>query len=109
METLAFWRNIALVILALEGFLVLVLVLALNYGLVRLMDLLHRLGTRYLRKAQGVSRLVAERTETYADKAAQPVVAARAQATWLRTAAFALLGRRARPPIPPPANGLPPA
>lgn len=104
METLAFWRNVALVILAFEGLVVLVLALALNYGLVRLLDILHGLATRYSRKAQEVSRIVAERTDAYADKAKQPVIAGRAQVTRLRVTVLSMIGGRGSRPAPPSAS-----
>lgn len=94
MEELAFWRNVALVILAVEGLFVLVILLALNYGIVRLMDFLHRKSTVYTRKAQQISRVVAERTDAYAERAVRPIVAVRARATRVRESAKSLLPRR---------------
>lgn len=80
MDGLQFWTNVSVVILALQAFLIIAVALALSYALVRVMALVHRKTQEVARKAQGVSRTVAERSAFYSDKLTQPVLRAEAQA-----------------------------
>lgn len=81
MQQLAFWRDISLVILGMECLIVLVLLVALNYVLVRLTGNLHNLARTYARKTQAVTETVADRAEQYAATVRKPAVAAEAATT----------------------------
>lgn len=97
MEGLRFWTNVSVVILSIEAFIVIAIALALSYALVRVMDLVHRKTLEYTRKAQGVSRIVAERSASYSDKITRPVLKAEAQARRAERFTQNLFGRRPRP------------
>lgn len=75
MEQLAFWRNIAVVVLAVQCLLLLVLALAANYALMRLLHILTGKTGNAAHKVQQLSHTVAEKTSQIADKSIQPVLA----------------------------------
>jgi hypothetical protein len=97
MEGLQFWTNVSVVLLSIEAFIVIAIVLALSYVLVRVMHLVHRKTLEFTRKAQGVSRTVAERSALYSDKIVQPVLKAEAQARRAGRFTQNLFGRRPNP------------
>ncbi len=97
MEELAFWRNVAIVVLCLQGLVLLVVVLALNYLLVRLMNSLHSHARTYAFKAQELSHKATEQADAYAAKARRPVVAAQKRGAQLQTALRVLAGRPQSP------------
>jgi hypothetical protein len=109
MDPLAFWRNVSIVVLAIQCLVGVVLALGLTYLLVRLMNAAQgkvEIGTR---KLQSFTRKVAVETDRYAQKATAPVVTAQAQAARARASILSLLpgqraraARRAAPPPPPP-------
>lgn len=73
-EDLAFWRNIALVFLIVQFFALVVVAVALSYLLVRVTANLHTYAQKGANKAQEVSRMVAEKSDLYAEKARSPIV-----------------------------------
>lgn len=97
MEQLAFWRDISLVILGLECFVVLVMLVALNYVLVRLTGNLHIITRKYARKTQSVTDMVATRTEQYAAKAREPFIAADSAEAYVRESTRAFFRSAPRP------------
>ena len=74
MEDLAFWRNIALVFLIIQFFVLVVVAVAVSYLLVRVTANLHVHAQRGAEKAQEVGHMVAEKSDTYAEKARAPIV-----------------------------------
>ncbi len=80
MEQLALWRNIALVVLAIQCVIGVVLALAVTYILVRLMDLAQKKSAVGASKLQQVSRTVAVQSHTYANKVTEPVLKVQGQA-----------------------------
>lgn len=101
MQQLAFWRDISLVILGLECLVVLVLLVVINYVLVRLTGNLHIFARTYARKTQAVTDMVATRTEQIAAKAREPVIAANASETYVRESARAFFRNAPHPPDEP--------
>jgi hypothetical protein len=97
MESLQFWTDVSVVILSIEAFVVIAIVLALSYVLVRAMHVVHRKTLEYTRKAQGVSRIVAERSALYSDKITRPVLKVEAQARRAGRFTENLFGRKPRP------------
>jgi hypothetical protein len=97
MSSLQFWANVSVVILAIEAFIIIALALALSYALVRVMHVVHLKTLTYTRKAQGVSRTVAERSALYSDKVTQPVLKAEAQARRAGRFTQSLFGRKPQP------------
>lgn len=93
MEELAFWRNVAVVVLGIQCFVVLIVVVALNYVLVRLMNALHGKTGVYAHKLQTVTHTVNERTQAYSEKSIQPVVAAKKQAARVQHSVRSIFGR----------------
>jgi hypothetical protein len=73
-EDLAFWRNIALVFLIIQFFVLVVVAVAVSYLLVRVTANLHLYAQRGADKAQEVSQVVVEKTDAYAEKARAPIV-----------------------------------
>jgi len=73
-DDLAFWRNIALVFLIIQFFVLVIVAVAVSYLLVRVTANLHLYAQRGAEKAQEVSRMVAEKSDTYAEKARAPIV-----------------------------------
>lgn len=96
MQGLRFWTDVSVVILSIEAFVVIAVVLALSYVLVRVMHIVHRKTFEFTRKAQGVSRMVADRSALYSDKITRPVV--RAEAQTRRAQRFTQNLFRRRPP-----------
>ena len=74
MDDLAFWRNIALVFLIIQFFVLVVVAVAVSYLLVRVTANLHLYAQRGAEKAQEVSHMVAEKSDVYAEKARAPIV-----------------------------------
>lgn len=92
MEELAFWRNIAITVLGVECLLLLVVALAANYLLMRLMNALHGKTAGAAAKVQQISHTVAQKTDQYADKAVQPVLAVQGRVAKMQTT-FRSMGR----------------
>ena len=95
MEELAFWRNIAIVVLAVQCLVLLVVALAANYALMRLLHLLTGKTESAALKVQQLSRTVAVKTGQIADKSVQPVLAVKSRYARVQTA-VSTLGRTAR-------------
>ena len=95
MEELAFWRNIAIVVLAVQCLVLLVVALAANYALMRLLHLLTGKTESAALKVQQLSRTVAMKTGQIADKSVQPVLAVKSRYARVQTA-VSTLGRTAR-------------
>lgn len=74
MDDLAFWRNIALVFLIIQFFVLVIVAVAVSYLLVRVTANLHLYAQRGADKAQEVGRLVVEKSDAYAEKARAPIV-----------------------------------
>lgn len=90
MEQLALWRNIALVVLALQCVVGVVLALAVSYILVRLMGTAQQKSELGARKLQQLSRTVAVQTDRYATKVTEPVLRVQQQAARAKTAVRSL-------------------
>lgn len=97
MEGLQFWTDVSVVILAIEAFIVIAVALALSYVLVRVMHVVFAKTLGFTRKAQGVSRIVAERSALYSDKITRPVLKAEAQARRAGRLTQNLFGRKPQP------------
>lgn len=93
MEELAFWRNVAVVVLSIQGFVVLIVLLALNYLLVRLMNTLHGKTEIYAHKVRTLTHTVNERTQVYSEKSIKPVLAAHKQSARFKHSVRSLFGR----------------
>lgn len=93
MDDLAFWRNIALVFLLIQLFVGVLLAVALSYVLVRLTSILQGHTERAARKAQAITRTVAEQTDVYSRKAIEPVIAVRSKSARVSRTVRTLLGR----------------
>lgn len=81
MEQLAIWRNISIVFLAVQCMVGVILMLALSYVLVRLMNTLQGKAEQGVPKVQQLTAQVAEKTSHYAAKATAPVIKAQRAAT----------------------------
>jgi len=108
MDQLAIWRNIAVLVLAVQCLVGIALMLALSYLLVRLMNVAQGKAESGAARLRKVSRTVAEQSDLYAGKVTAPVIAARQRITRVQTSLQSLIpgsGRRktpgAAPPIPP--------
>lgn len=75
--SLSNWADLSVFLLSLECMVLLVIALVAGYFLVRVMNAVHYKTLGGLNKVQGVSRIVAQKTETLSGKVAQPVVRTR--------------------------------
>jgi hypothetical protein len=91
MEQLAFWRNISLVVLALQCVVMIVVLVVVNYALVRVMSTMQAKTSTLARKTQMVSGTINERTQTYSRKTVAPIVAANLAASRYYTFLHALI------------------
>jgi len=84
---LAFWRDVSVLVLAIQSFVILVVVIGISYFGFRLL----RQGHRWLRLQfplwQGIALTVRDTTERYAAKAAMPVISVAATASAAATVA----------------------
>ena len=74
MDDLAFWRNLALVFLIIQFFVLILVAVAVSYLLVRVTANLHVHAQKAALKAQAVGDLVVEKSDEYAAKARAPIV-----------------------------------
>jgi hypothetical protein len=91
MEQLAFWRNVSLVVLALQCVVMIVVLVVVNYALVRVMSTMQAKTATLARKTQVVSGTINERTQIYSRKAVAPVVAVNLRASRIYTFLHALI------------------
>lgn len=111
MDQLAFWRNISVVVLAVQCMVGVVLMLALTYVLVRLMNLAQGKAEIGAHKLRQITRRVAVQTDRYATKVTEPVLKAQRQAARVKATGRALVqalapgmrpvSRHTAPPAPP--------
>jgi hypothetical protein len=71
------WADLSVFLLSLECMVLLVIALVIGYFLVRLMNAAHYKTLGGLNKVQGISRIVAEKTDVLGGKVAQPVIRTR--------------------------------
>ena len=71
------WADLSVFLLSLECMVLLVIALVVGYFLVRVMNAAHYKTLGGLNKVQGVSRLVAQKTDALSVKVTQPVVRTR--------------------------------
>lgn len=86
---LGFWRDLSVVLLCLEGFVLLLIPAAILFFAVKGMNALHRKLHEIFPKVQGVFRQVNRVTRQVTDKVAEPVIKAGAQAAQVQA-----MGRR---------------
>jgi hypothetical protein len=77
--SLDFWRNVAVIWLCFQGFILLLVPLAIAFVTVRGMGWVLKRVPPLFHKAQGYSGLMRSKTEAFADKAAEPVIRARSK------------------------------
>ena len=73
------WTDIAVVFLAIQCFVIMLIPLVLTFFMVRGMNMANSALPQYLIKAQGYSRIMRDQTVNVSDKIAAPLVQARAQ------------------------------
>lgn len=78
---LAFWRDVSIVFLAIQTFILLIIPLVLLYFAVRGLNFVHIRLPRYLFRAQDISKMVRSRTETVSERIADPLVRAESERT----------------------------
>ena len=78
---LAFWRDISIVFLAIQTFILSIIPLVLLYFAVRGLNFVHMRLPRYLFRAQDISKLVRTRTESMSERIADPLVRAEGERT----------------------------
>lgn len=93
MEELAFWTDVAVVVLGIQCFIMLIVGVALSYVLVRVTNVIHAKTETYASKLQEVTSTVNAKTQEYSEKSIQPVVAARTQSARFGAAVRGLFGR----------------
>ena len=71
------WADLSVFLLSLECMVLLVIALVAGYFLVRLMNAAHYKTLGGLNKVQGVSRIVAQKTDAFSGKVTQPVIRTR--------------------------------
>ena len=91
--SLEFWRNVAVIWLCLQAFIMLLIPLAISYLLVRGINWVVRKTPPIFHKGQEYSSLMRSKTEAYAEKAAAPVISAHARAAKVQTVLERLTGR----------------
>ncbi len=96
METLAFWTDVAVVVLGIQCFLMLIVGVALSYVLVRVTNVVHAKTEIYAAKLQEITSTVNAKTQEYSEKSIQPVVAARKQSARVGETVRSFFGRGSR-------------
>jgi hypothetical protein len=91
---LAFWRDIAVVWLALFCFIGMLIPLAATFFAVKGMHFLVDRTPRLLTKAQGYSRIMRRQTDSASRRVAAPIIGAQRQATRWATWGARLAGRQ---------------
>lgn len=92
MDDLAFWRNIALVFLIIQFFVLVIVAVAVSYLLVRVTANLHIHAQKAADKAHEISATVVEKTDEYAEKARAPIIKANTTGAGVNAALRSLLG-----------------
>ncbi|MCB0084349.1 MAG: hypothetical protein KDE47_25590 [Caldilineaceae bacterium] len=87
--SLDFWRNVAVIWLCMQGFILLLIPLAIAYGMVMGINWVVAKTPPLFHKAQGYSRLMRDKTDLYAGKVADPLIRAhgaahRTQTLWTK-------------------------
>ena len=82
---LDFWRNVAVIWLCMQGFVLLLIPLAIAYGMVLGINWVLAKTPPIFHKAQGYSRLVRDKTDLYAGKVADPLIRAHGAAQKTQT------------------------
>lgn len=87
--SLDFWRNVAVIWLCMQGFILLLIPLAIAFFMVKGINWVVAKTPPLFHKAQGYSRLVRDKTDLYADKVADPLIrvhgaAHNAQTVWTK-------------------------
>ena len=100
MDGLEFWRNIALVFLLIQFFVVVVVGVALAYLLARVTANLHIYAQKGADKAKEIGTLVVEKSDEYAEKARSPIIKGNAAGAGISAAARSLLRDTKKAPEP---------
>ena len=87
---LAFWRDVSIVFLAIQTFILLIIPLAIFYFMVRGLNFLHVRLPRVLFRAQDISKEVRTRTEAVSERIADPLIKADREGTRAKATATAL-------------------
>lgn len=78
---LAFWRDVSIVFLSIQTFILLLIPLVIFYFAVRGLNFLHVRLPRFLFRAQDISTMVRTRTESLSERVADPLVRAERERT----------------------------